>query len=157
MCNIINGNFDRGLKYLIQAISLEPDNIDIQMQLALVHELIEEEEMALMIYQKIIETNPEYIRAYIQKATLYMHLDDYLNSAIIFKKIIKIKPDYYRGFLALGICYEKLSNISAAKRYYKKYLEINPLAHDYFDIKNRMKELKNISTKKTNKLRIIHI
>ena len=68
---------------------MEPDNTDMQMQLALVHEMIEEDDMALMIYQKIIETNPNYIRAYIQKATLYMHLEDYLNSAKFFKKVLK--------------------------------------------------------------------
>ena len=41
--------------------------------------MIYEENMALMIYQKIIETVPNYTRAYIQKATLYLHLEDYLN------------------------------------------------------------------------------
>lgn len=155
LCYIINGDFDSGLKHLINAISLEPDNLDIQMQLALVHEMIDEEEMALMIYQKIIETDENYIRAYIQKATLYMHINDYVNSAIIFKKIIKLKPDYYRAFLALGICYEKLSNYSAAKRYYKKYIDKNPLAKDYFDIKNRLKELSSRTKTNVVKLRIV--
>ena len=95
------------------------------MQLALVHEMIEEDDMALMIYQKIIETNPEYIRAYIQKATLYMHIEDYLNSAKVFKKVLRLNPDYYRAYLALGICMEKLGNSIAAKRFYKKYLKHN--------------------------------
>ena len=156
ICNIIEGEFDDGLKHLIKAISLEPKNPDLQMQLALVHEMIDEEDMALMIYKKITETNPNYIRAYIQMATLYMHLDDYISSAVIFKKISKIKPDYYRAFLALGICYEKLSNIKTAKRYYKKYLEKNPMANDYFDIKNRMKEISVPFVANKCKLKIIH-
>lgn len=156
MCHIIPGDFDNGLKCLIRAISLEPKNVDIQMQLALVHEMIEEEQMALMIYQKIIETDPDYIRAYIQKATLYMHIEDYINSALLFRKVLKMKPHYYRAYLAIGICYEKLSNINAAKRYYKKYLKINPLANDYFDIKYRIREIKNRNQQKYGNLKLIY-
>ncbi len=145
LCNIIEGNFENGIKYLIASIRLEPDNPDIQMQLAIAHEMIDEPDMALIIYQKIIETNPDYLRAYIQKATLYMHINDYLSSAKIFRKIIKINPDYYRAYLALGICYEKLGNISSAKRFYNKYLK-NPYAiENRNEVLKRLSELKNIS------------
>ena len=57
LCNIIKGDFENGIKHLISSIKLEPDNIEIQMQLAFVHEMIYEENMALMIYQKMIESN----------------------------------------------------------------------------------------------------
>ena len=156
MCYIINGNFDNGLRHLIEAIKKEPNNLDMQMQLALVHEMIDEEDMALMIYQKIIETDETYIRAYIQKATLYMNIKDYYNSALLFKKVIKMKPDYYRAFLAIGICYEKLSNYNGAKRYYKKYLQMNPLAENYFDIKNRLKTIVTKTRNNKAKLRVVY-
>lgn len=85
-----------------------------------------------------------------------MHKNDYVNSALMFKKITEIKPDYYRAFLALGICYEKLSNIGAARRYYKKYLKRNPLAKDYFDIKQRLTEISALKTENSCGLRIVH-
>ena len=141
MCYIGEENYCQGIQYLVKAIKLEPSNVDNPLQLAMLHEMIEEDEMALMIYQKIIETNPEYIRAYIQKATLYMHQEDYLNSAKMFKTVIKLKPDYYRAYLALGICYDKLNNTVGAKRFYKKYLHLNKLAPNYYDITQRIANL----------------
>ena len=121
----------------------------MQMQLALAHEMIEEEDMALMIYQKIIETNPDYLRAYIQKATLYMHLEDYLNSAKLFKKVIKLDPEYKRAYLALGICYEKLGNETGARRFYRKYLQVSN-TDDFKEISKRIHK----KTEKNN-LRIV--
>jgi len=155
LCNIIQGDFENGIKHLITSIKLEPSNIEVQMQLALVHEMIEEEDMALMIYQKIIETNPEYLRAYIQKATLYMHLDDYLNSARIFKEVLKLKPDYYRAYLALGICYEKLSNIKGAKRFYKKYMNFAKNTINSQEVLKRIKELECNRTKEKHNLKVL--
>ncbi len=157
MCNIINGDFENGIKYLISSIRLEPDNPDIQMQLALVHEMIEEEEMALKIYSRINDVFPQYLRAYIQKGTLYMHIEDYVNCAKVFKEVIKMSPDYYRANLAIGICYEKLGNFSGAKRYYKKYIKSNLNIENYKEITKRIKELKITNREKhIAKLRVIN-
>ena len=57
LCSIINGDFENGMKYLINSIKIQPDNIDMQMQLALAHEMIEEEDMALLIYHKARKGN----------------------------------------------------------------------------------------------------
>ena len=137
------------------SVRLEPDNIEVQMQLALVHEMIEEEEFALMIYQKIIEQNPDYLRAYIQKATLYMHLEDYYNSAKIFKEVLKRDAKYYRALLALAICYEKLNNLSAAKRYYRKYLNICKDCTNYKEVIFRIHELSKKTKVNNSNLKLI--
>jgi tetratricopeptide (TPR) repeat protein len=155
LCNIVKGDFANGIKHLITTIRLDPNNIDAQMQLALVHEMIEEENMALMIYQKIIETNPDYIRAYIQKATLYMHLEDYLNCAKIFKKVLKFNSEYYRAYLAIGICYEKLGNIQGARRFYKKYLKYSKDVENIKEVSLRIKELNGKIKKEVNNLKLL--
>jgi tetratricopeptide (TPR) repeat protein len=111
--------------------------------------------MALMIYQKIIETNPDYIRAYIQKATLYMHLEDYLNCAKIFKKVLKFNSEYYRAYLAIGICYEKLGNIQGARRFYKKYLKYSKDVENIKEVSLRIKELNGKIKKEVNNLKLL--
>jgi tetratricopeptide (TPR) repeat protein len=51
--------------------------------------------MALLIYQKIIDTTPYYIKAYHHKSALLMSMEQYLEASIVFNKILKINPDYY--------------------------------------------------------------
>ena len=125
------------------------------MQLALVHEMIEEEDMALMIYQKIIETEPEYIRAHIQKATLYMHLEDYINSAKTFKEVLRLQKDYYRAYLAIGICYEKLGNKQSARRFYKKYLATSNTVSSKEEVSKRIIELESKKNTATHNLKLL--
>ena len=141
-------------KAIINLKKAEPDNVDLQMQLALVHEMIEEEDMALMIYQKIIEKNPDYIRAYIQKATLYMYLQDYLNSVKLFRKVLQLNPEYYRACLAIAICYDKLGNSASALRYYKKYIKFSLNTENNKEILQRISLMSN-RQKKANYLKIV--
>ena len=63
ICYLAQGNICKAVKHFIKAIKIKPDNFDTQIQLAMAHEIMEEPEMALMIYQRIIEKNPVFIKA----------------------------------------------------------------------------------------------
>jgi tetratricopeptide (TPR) repeat protein len=56
VCHLLNGDVCSATKNLIKSLKLNPKNINAQIQLAITHEIMEENDMALMIYQKIIET-----------------------------------------------------------------------------------------------------
>ena len=102
------------------------------------HEIMEEPEMALMIYQRIIEKNPVFLKAYIQKAALLMQMEKFAEACEIFRAILKINPDYYRAYLGIGICFDKIGEETKAKRYYRKYLKLKPEASNSISVKHRM-------------------
>ena len=75
----------------MRTIKLNPKNVDAQIQLAISHELLDEADMALCIYQKVIEENPKYIPAYHQKAGLLIALERFEEASEIFYQILNIQ------------------------------------------------------------------
>ena len=150
LCYLLSGETCCAIKNLIMSLKLNPKNIDAQIQLAMAHELAEENELALMIYQKIIETTPSYIKAYHHKSALLMSMGKYYEASAVFNKILKINPDYYRANLGIGICFDKLDKATDAIRYYKKFLEYKPNSHHSQFIKERLNKLTKVKPEKTN-------
>lgn len=113
-------------KSFIRSIRLDNSNLNAQLQLGIVHELIDEEQMAICIYKKIIEENPTFIQGYIHLAGLYIELEMFEDAINLFAQIIKTQPDYYRAYLGIGICFDRMEKFSQAVRYYKKYIVKKP-------------------------------
>ena len=67
LCHLKEETPCKAIKCFIQAIKIEPDNPDAILQLGIAHEMCDEEDMALMIYQKLIDNSPTYINAYLNK------------------------------------------------------------------------------------------
>ena len=143
------------MKNIVQSIKIDPNNTDTQIQLAVAHEILGEEDMAIMIYQKIMETNPDCEKAFIQKASLLMQLEKYSEAIDIFSDILSLNPDYHRSYLGIGICLDKLGEPSKAKRYYKKYLNFMPEAANSSSVLNRLEYLANSIQKRENFLKIV--
>ncbi|MBQ8476197.1 tetratricopeptide repeat protein [bacterium] len=60
---LLNGNNESAQKNFKRTIKLCPDDKNAQVKLALTHELSGEEDMAILVYNTIIEKNPNYIPA----------------------------------------------------------------------------------------------
>ena len=149
--HLLNANSQEARKNFIRTIKLNPSNTNAQIQLAISHELLGEEDMALSIYQKIIEENPNYIPAYNHKAGLYITLGEYNEAAVLFYQILKINPAYYRANLGLGICFDKMNKFARAIRYYKKYIARKPHSDTTKSLVGRICEMyENNSCKKGN-------
>ena len=130
------------IKNFVKAIQLNPENPDAILQLGISHELCEEYDMALMIYQKLIENSPEYVKAYDHKSSLLMKMDRYKEASVILNKIMRIDPTYYNAYAGIGICFDKLGKKSDAQRYYRKFLLKMPDSSKASFIKTRMQKLK---------------
>ena len=132
-----NGNCCKAKKNLIQAIKLKPQYYDAYYFLGKTHELCDENEMAEMIYLKIIECCPKYILAYNRLANLYMQLENYKKAIKYFKGLTAINPEDETAYLGLAKAFEELGQNFEAKKYYKKYLEIKPFSkyRDYILLK----------------------
>ena len=139
--HLLNANPDVAIKNFVRTIRLDKNNINAQIQLAISHELAGEIEMALSIYQKIIEEKPRQILAYNHKAGLLMQIGCYEEALELFKQILKINPNYYRANLGLGICLDRLEQYAPAIRCYKKYITQKPKSDTAYALVNRICEI----------------
>jgi tetratricopeptide (TPR) repeat protein len=124
--HLLSCNSEEARKNFKKAIRLDNKNTNAQIQLAISHELLGEECMAISIYKKIIEEYPKKIQAYNHLAGLYMGLKMFKDAAEVFYQILNINPDYYRANLGLGICFDKMEKYTQAVRFYKKYIVKKP-------------------------------
>lgn len=127
---------------LKETILLDKNNIEAQLQLGVAHELEGESDMALMVYQRIIENHPSFLKAYQHKAALLVDLHDYQEAAVVFCELLKINPRYYKALLGIGICFDKLGKTSSALRYYKKFLQLKPNSKNAPDVRSRIEQIK---------------
>ena len=74
VCHLLNKTPCKAIQSFVKAVQIEPENPEAILQLGISHELCEEQDMALMIYQKLIENSPEFIKAYDYKSSLYLSI-----------------------------------------------------------------------------------
>lgn len=144
LCYLLTGRFCEAVKSFHHTISLDRNNINAQLQLAVAHEFIEEYDMALLIYHTVIENYPEFLAAYNHLSALYMNLGEFKAAGTVFSQILKVNPNFYKAYLGLAICFDKMSHKSRAMHYYKTFLDKRPHSHHSEKIRKRIEKLKNL-------------
>lgn len=142
VCFLLKGIPCGAIRNFVCAIKMKPDSPDAILQLGISHELCEEYDMALMIYQKLIENSPEYIKAYDYKSSLLMKMDRYKEASGVLSKIMKIDSTYSKAYVGIGICFDKLGKKTGAQRYYRKYLSGPTDPNQVSFVLSRMKKLR---------------
>lgn len=155
VCCLSDGHPEEAIPHLIKAIVLNKENLEAQIQLAIAHELVDEPELSLMIYNKLIETNPEFLKAYYNKGAMLMGMGDFEEASKTFFALLKRNPDYYKAHLGIAMSFDKLGRYPEAIRYYKKFLGLKEFSEDAVFAKNRIVELKEKLPAKNNFLRIV--
>lgn len=148
ICHQLEGVPCGAIKNFVRAIQINPDSPEAILQLGISHELCEETDMAMMVYQKLIENSPEFSKGHEHKSSLLMKMENYRAACRVLNKVIKIDPQNKAAYAGIGICLDKLGKHTDAQRYYRKFLNQAPTAEDAGFIKNRIDELKSL--KKTN-------
>ena len=133
---------------------IDKTNLDVQLQLALAHEIAQEDDMAMKIYDKLIEEHPEYAKAHSHKAALLICEGRYADAIKIFMNVLKIEPNFYRAYFGLGVCFDNLKNFLYARKYYKKFLKVHPNSTHAEYVQNRLSALKG-KTDITGHLRLV--
>lgn len=163
--------YELGLNYLLSAdnlnaqrnfirtIKLQPDNKNAQIKLALTHELSGEEDMAVLVYKRIIEKFPYYIPALSNLAGLYIEQSNYADAIKLYRKILSLNREFHRAYLGLGLCFDKLGKYTNAIRFYKKYIAQKPKSSTAKSLVGRIYEIGKIKLKQSrenkNNLKII--
>ena len=153
---LLNADNPNAQKNFIRTIKLEPDNKNAQIKLALTHELSGEADMAILVYETIIERYPYYIPALANLASLYIEQEDYKKAIALFKNILKINEEYYRAYLGLGLCFDKMGKYIFAVRFYKKYIAHKPNSQTAKSLVGRIYEIyKNKEKVNSKNLKIV--
>ena len=134
---------------------INKENLEAQIQLAIAHELVEEEDLSLMIYNKIIETNPEFLKAYYNKAAMLMGMGNYMEASRTFFQLIKKNPDYYKAYLGIAMSFDKMSKFKDAVRYYKKFLTLKQFSEDAAFARTRINELRTEYFSRENRFTLV--
>lgn len=156
ICYLCDGYPAEAIPHLVQSIVINRENLEAQIQLAIAHELVEEEDLSLMIYNKLIETNPEFLKAYYNKAAMLMGMGNFEEASKTFFQLIKRNPDYYKAYLGIAMSFDKLERYNDAIRYYKKFLGLKQFSEDALFARQRIKDLKDILPKKTSNLALVN-
>lgn len=147
------GNNCGAIKNFIKAIQLKPDSTDAILQLGISHELCEEYDLALMIYEKLIENSPQFIKAYEHKSALLMKMDRFNEASSVLYKLNKIN-NYNNAYFGLGVCFEKLCNPLKALRYYRKFIDNVQISDKNNFVLSRIQKIRN-KICVSNKLRLL--
>lgn len=143
ICYLYSHRPCEAMNSLKNAIMLDRNNLNAQLQLAIAHEFIEEYDMAILIYQTIIENDPSFISAYNHLAAIYMNFEEFKSAGLVFSQLLKIHPDYHKAHLGLAICFDKMGQKQRAVHYYKSYMEKKPHSSHTSKIKHRITKLTN--------------
>lgn len=155
VCHLSNGHPEEAIPNLIKAIIINRENLEAQIQLAIAHELVEETDLSLMIYNKLIETNPEFLKAYYNKGAMLMGMGNFLEASKTFFQLIKRNPDYYKAYLGIAMSFDKLSRFGDAIRYYKKFLGLKQFSEDAVFARQRIAELREMTSDRENNLTLL--
>ena len=155
VCHLCDGHPEEAIPQLIKAIILNRENLEAQIQLAIAHELVEETDLSLMIYNKLIETNPGFLKAYYNKGAMLMGMGKFEEASKTFFQLIKRNSDYYKAYLGIAMSFDKLGKYTDAIRYYKKFLELKEFSEDSLFAKRRIIELREMKTERKSFLKLI--
>ena len=149
LCHLKDESPCKAIKCFIQSIQMEPDNPEVIYNLGLAHEMAQEEDMALMIYQKLIENSPTYLNAYLRKSQLLLNMELYKQALGLYMNVLKINPKYTKIYSKIGLCFDKLGHQAYAKRFYKKFLSSEPNDEQTSFVLKRVEKLRQIKSIKT--------
>ena len=140
------------MKEFKSAILLDKSKPDAQIQLAKAHEVLGDDNMAEMIYRRIIDFFPANISVYSNLANLYMSKEKYLDAGAVYKQLLKINSNYAQAYFGLGICFEKFGKINDAIRYFRKFSELKPNSINSSEVKKHLKKLKEMLPQRTSEI-----
>lgn len=118
-----NGKFREAISQYKRALNIEPDDIDVLINIGLGYRHIEEYEKAIEYYDKVLDIEPENKVAINNKGYSYECLKETEKAIELYKKSLEIDPSY-------DIPLVNLSNIYFDEKQYEKVIEIFDRALD---------------------------
>ena len=86
---------------------------------------------------------------------MLMGMGNFEEASKTFFALLKRNPDYYKAYLGIAMSFDKLEKYPEAIRYYRKFLQIKKFSEDAVFARQRIKELREMTSSKNNFLSIV--
>lgn len=134
---VLQGNSREGLAYLKKAGEINPNNPDIEHELAMVYEDLGENQLALQHFKRAISLKPNFPEAFNNMGTVYSNMKDWDKAMECFQKAasdILYKTPHY-AYHNMGLVYFYREDYQKAIESYQKALKLSPSYEKvYFDL-----------------------
>jgi Tfp pilus assembly protein PilF len=125
---VLQGNSREGLSYLLKAEGFDPNNPDIEHQLALVYEDIGEYDLSLQHFKKAISLKSNFSDAVNNMGILYSKMKEWDKALGCFQQavsdVLYRTPEF--GYHNMGLVYFYKGDYSSAIEKYQKALQLAP-------------------------------
>ena len=120
----MQGNLRAGLAKLLEAVKLDPDNVELNHQIALVLRNLGQYELSLKYFQRTLSLDPKFSEARNNLGTLYLLMEKWDAAIACFKDavgdILYKTPQY--AYNNMGYAYYKMGDYDRAIHSYKQAL-----------------------------------
>ena len=99
------GQPDKAITYHKKMLELQPDNINLTYNLALLYNEINQPEQALELLNKLIIINPKKADFYIARANFMLNKENYPAAKADFDRAISVDPGNYNTYRARSYYY----------------------------------------------------
>jgi len=130
----MDGNLRGALGKLLEAVKLDPDNVELNHQIAIVLRNLGQYELSLRYFQRTLTLNPKFSEARNNLGTLYLLMEKWDPAIACFKEavsdILYRTPQY--AYNNMGYAYYRKGDCDRAIACYKQALSSSPsytLAH----------------------------
>ena len=121
------GDYNNAIKFLDEAIQLNPDNALAYYGRGTVYgEGLKKYGLAIQDYDKAIQLNPNFIEAYAFRSTAYAASSKFKQAIIDADKAIQINPNSVEAYIARSIAYATSGQFRQAVIDVDKAIQINP-------------------------------
>ncbi len=121
-----NDDTGNAQKYLEKAIKINPNQIDLQAQLAEIYSRQRDFNSAINAYRKVLELDPERGEAYFGLGYVYVRMMKWQEAVAPLEKAIQMNTQTQEAWRLLATAFEEMKNFSRAAEAYEKYLSFNP-------------------------------
>lgn len=118
------GQPDRALTYQKMMLELQPDNMNLINNLALLYHTTNQEERAFGLLNDLIRNYPKKAEFLVSRAGLMLMKGDQLAAQADYDKAISVNPGNYSSYLARGTYYSKTSSPDLARNDLNKAITI---------------------------------
>jgi type IV pilus assembly protein PilF len=132
-----NGAPREGLSYLIDASNLDPNNPEIQHDLACAYAEIEENDLALQHFKKAIALKPDFSEAINNLGILYSKMKDWDNAMACFRKVAAnvLYQTPHFAYHNMGLIFYYKGDYPNAIGNYQKAIKLAPgYVNVYYDL-----------------------
>lgn len=120
------GETGRAQLHLENAVNLNPNDIDLLLQLADIYSEQRNFESAISTYEKVLQQRPNRDDVYLKIGDVYLNMMKWNAAITAFQKAYELNPQNEKAYLYMGQAYEELRQFDKAAEAYEKYVSFNP-------------------------------